>query len=97
MKLCETQKTTLMAEGCLLSFLEGCLVFANRRNREMRIPPAMSLRELARLDRRVSRALDVSAPPIGVRHISVGIAVGGAYRDRTDDLMLAKHALSQLS
>jgi hypothetical protein len=22
---------------------------------------------------------------------------GGAYRDRTDDLMLAKHALSQLS
>ena len=25
------------------------------------------------------------------------IAVGGARRDRTDDLMLAKHALSQLS
>jgi hypothetical protein len=24
-------------------------------------------------------------------------ANGGAYRDRTDDLMLAKHALSQLS
>ena len=26
-----------------------------------------------------------------------GIAAGGARRDRTDDLMLAKHALSQLS
>ena len=26
-----------------------------------------------------------------------GGAVGGAERDRTDDLMLAKHALSQLS
>jgi hypothetical protein len=36
-----------------------------------------------------------AAPP----KVSVGgtNAVGGAYRDRTGDLMLAKHALSQLS
>jgi hypothetical protein len=28
---------------------------------------------------------------------SIPLMPGGAYRDRTDDLMLAKHALSQLS
>lgn len=29
--------------------------------------------------------------------MSIGLASGGGRRDRTDDLMLAKHALSQLS
>ena len=28
---------------------------------------------------------------------NLGLKLGGARRDRTDDLMLAKHALSQLS
>jgi hypothetical protein len=31
------------------------------------------------------------------RHLAPGEGSGGAGRDRTDDLMLAKHALSQLS
>src|SRR6185436_5429159 len=31
------------------------------------------------------------------RHSRTSISSGGARRDRTDDLMLAKHALSQLS
>jgi hypothetical protein len=31
------------------------------------------------------------------RHSRASIPSGGARRDRTDDLMLAKHALSQLS
>lgn len=31
------------------------------------------------------------------RTVSTNPASGGARRDRTDDLMLAKHALSQLS
>ena len=34
---------------------------------------------------------------IGKRCIDLRIPSGGARRDRTDDLMLAKHALSQLS
>ena len=32
-----------------------------------------------------------------LEHFFPGRLTGGAYRDRTDDLMLAKHALSQLS
>ena len=32
-----------------------------------------------------------------VRRPPSGVSIGGARRDRTDDLMLAKHALSQLS
>ena len=32
-----------------------------------------------------------------VRYTSIHRKTGGACRDRTDDLMLAKHALSQLS
>ena len=33
----------------------------------------------------------------GIGALSHETAIGGARRDRTDDLMLAKHALSQLS
>jgi hypothetical protein len=38
--------------------------------------------------------------PLGVdlvSHITGSLCGGGAYRDRTDDLMLAKQPLSQLS
>ena len=38
---------------------------------------------------------DVSGKPL--LFISGNLALGGAYRDRTDDLMLAKQPLSQLS
>ena len=34
---------------------------------------------------------------LSVCDVVLSIGVGGARRDRTDDLMLAKHALSQLS
>ena len=53
------------------------------------------------LSRRISRRL-----PLGKRHLAGSLKVtvrhsalppGGGGRDRTDDLMLAKHALSQLS
>src|SRR6201746_1897799 len=40
---------------------------------------------------------DVMRTTIGKRCIDLRIPSGGARRDRTDDLMLAKHALSQLS
>ena len=40
----------------------------------------------------VTAELSFSSDMDGLRH-----DIGGARRDRTDDLMLAKHALSQLS
>jgi hypothetical protein len=40
---------------------------------------------------------DVSRTMNGAQARRSSISSGGARRDRTDDLMLAKHALSQLS
>lgn len=46
----------------------------------------------------VSRTnLNTVAAPLAAPRIARRAKRGGACRDRTDDLMLAKHALSQLS
>jgi hypothetical protein len=67
---------------------------------------------LARSDRKAHRAMNLPIGSSGglsrrrlaaacrslPRHpVNRTAKLGGAYRDRTDDLMLAKHALSQLS
>jgi hypothetical protein len=45
--------------------------------------------------------MEPNAPPLselsGSRYLHTETNHGGAYRDRTDDLMLAKQPLSQLS
>jgi hypothetical protein len=66
---------------------------------------AVSFRLVARRQSRQSRALWHAMPcwpPLQIVRISFAnssrlLRVGGAYRDRTDDLMLAKQPLSQLS
>ena len=43
------------------------------------------------------RRARLASSPSWLRHAQPKAKRGGARRDRTDDLMLAKHALSQLS
>ena len=52
---------------------------------------------LSRTNQRMRAAHRLRCQSLWPNNLAEGILSGGARRDRTDDLMLAKHALSQLS
>jgi hypothetical protein len=60
-------------------------------------PVAPSVAAKLRLVARFSALTVLVAVRFSVAKSSPRLRIGGAYRDRTDDLMLAKQPLSQLS
>ena len=91
-----TQPTAPSCEATALSGHPRSLILFTCQRSHIR-PRA----DICFLSRRISRRL-----PLGKRHLAGSLKVtirhcalppGGGGRDRTDDLMLAKHALSQLS
>ncbi len=56
----------------------------------------ISLNDVKRFPRNHVRQ-DETEPKGAVRSCRLSVCIGGAYRNRTDDLLLAKQALSQLS
>jgi hypothetical protein len=71
-----------------------------RRCRFLQTPRAMRKAKLYCIGRPRERMANGEPRPGATRHSPFAthpIPTGGARRDRTDDLMLAKHALSQLS
>ena len=61
------------------------------------VPAAPSVAAKLRLVARFAALAVLVCVRISVANSSRKLRIGGAYRDRTDDLMLAKQPLSQLS
>ena len=70
-----------------------------QRHRPTARSPLKRLLKGTKLINLIGKDQDLGSPALSKRSIAAAPATktGGARRDRTDDLMLAKHALSQLS